>query len=93
VNEYVLPVFLTDEPIPFFVTEPLNRTASQSLDLLKKKLLGSAARIGAPANARSRSDRVDPKKNENPTPSQAMMGRTLLSIFGFVKKKLNSAHP
>jgi hypothetical protein len=93
VNEYVLPVFLTNEPIPLFVTEPLNRTASQSLDLLKKKLLGSGAQIVAPVDGKCQLDSVDPKKNENPTPSQAMMGRTLLSIFGLVKKKLNCAHP
>jgi hypothetical protein len=56
-------------------------------------LLGSGAQIVAPVDGKCQLDSVDPKKNENPTPSQAMMGRTLLSIFGLVKKKLNCAHP
>jgi hypothetical protein len=88
-NEHVLPVFLTDKPIPLFVTEPLNRTASQSLDLLSKTLLGPATQVVAPAGAKSQLDSVDPKKCEpNTLPGQ--YGAHLIEYFRLRQEKTES---
>jgi hypothetical protein len=86
VNEHVLPVFLTDKPIPLFVTEPLNRTASQSLDLLSKTLLGPATQVVAPADEKGQLDSVDPKKCE-PNTLPGHYGAHLIEYFRLRQEK------